>query len=403
MKKQLIDREIDACMAELRSLKKDQIVLRSACKLVGKHDFLGASVTPINFSKVGFDGPHSNYEVQIRGRTIQVTRSAECTTPDSKIEKIFKMKAFVDWCNNFDEEYFRKYQFHKIEIHSVDMFGPNVGFLKFRPVIFELRKDPDTKEIIMKDGRPETSEISSIIFMRGNSVAMLPIFHCDGQVYTCLTVQNRVPTARYSFKEIPAGMMDNEGNFIGVAAKEMKEEMDIAVKDEDLIDMITEAGIVAENGIALSPGGCDESMRFLLYRTNITPAELMKFQGKCTGNIAEGEKITLQVMKLEDLPNECQDAKTVVALYLYNRIDVKYRLPPVIVISLETADLTKIKQLLHAIEQGRPNLVKMYTSLIRQIPEFLDKVILPNYAVEGLTNEQLKNLKLWAIDELKNS
>ena len=42
-------------------------------------------------------------------------------------------------------------------------------------------------------------------------------------------MQPRVPTGRYSFVELPAGMLDQSGDFAGVAAKELKEETGIEV------------------------------------------------------------------------------------------------------------------------------------------------------------------------------
>lgn len=43
-------------------------------------------------------------------------------------------------------------------------------------------------------------------------------------------------------------------------------------------------------------------------------------QGKCTGNLEEGESITLKVIPLADLWKEAPEAKALSALALYDRL-----------------------------------------------------------------------------------
>jgi len=68
-----------------------------------------------------------------------------------------------------------------------------------------------------------------------------------------LTKQFRVPIGQYLI-EAPAGMIDEEGNFVGVAAKELKEETDIEVSEKNLKFL---------GSYYSSPGGSDEEV--LLY------------------------------------------------------------------------------------------------------------------------------------------
>ena len=121
------------------------------------------------------------------------------------------MKAFKEWCLNIDPEYIVQ----SIDVQSIDMFGPRVGFLKFKASVTD------------HDG----SVVPSIVFMRGAAVAILMILRCDedGEQYTILTVQSRFPTGKHAFPDIPAGMTDGDGNFGGVAAKELEEETGIKV------------------------------------------------------------------------------------------------------------------------------------------------------------------------------
>jgi len=117
-------------MAELNSLGKDGSVCLRSNIFTGKHDFLDA---PMEYKKNRIEGKEgfepSSYDIMIQGHTINVVRSKYCTAEDRQMDKIFEMKAFVDWCNKFDRRFFGTYIFKQIEIHSIDMFGPRIGFL----------------------------------------------------------------------------------------------------------------------------------------------------------------------------------------------------------------------------------------------------------------------------------
>lgn len=63
----------------------------------------------------------------------------------------------------------------------------------------------------------------------------------DKRQYTVLTVQPRVPTGKYALEELPAGMLDASGSFVGAAAKELQEETGIIVNEKDLIDLTEKA------------------------------------------------------------------------------------------------------------------------------------------------------------------
>jgi ADP-sugar diphosphatase len=158
-------------------------------------------------------------------------------------------QAFNDWCNTIDAEFVVK----KITVQSVDMFGPRMGFVKFKG------------DITDEQGRV----IPSIVFMRGASVGMLIVITCeeDKRQYTVLTVQPRVPTGKYALEELPAGMLDASGSFVGAAAKELQEETGIIVNEKGLIDLTEKAFKgTAYNHVYPSAGGCDEILRLFLYQ-----------------------------------------------------------------------------------------------------------------------------------------
>ena len=89
----------------------------------------------------------------------------------------------------------------------------------------------------------------------------------DKRQFTVLTVQPRVPTGKYALEELPAGMLDMSGSFVGAAAKELQEETGIIVNEKGLIDLTEKAFKgTAYNHVYPSAGGCDEILRLFLYQ-----------------------------------------------------------------------------------------------------------------------------------------
>mgnify|MGYP001613871791 CR=1 FL=1 len=146
---------------------------------------------------------------------------------------------------------------------------------------------------------------------------MLPIFKCAGALYTVLVKQPRIATGDYELAELPAGMIDG-GTFAGAAARELKEELGVTFTDNELVDMASSLPGSKGEEIYFSPGLLDEKARFYMVEREVSPDELGKFQGKATGLLAEGERITLWVVPLDAVPACVRDGKTFIALYLYN-------------------------------------------------------------------------------------
>ena len=250
--------------------------------------------------------------VKLQGRLVPIANSNGSPLTEKDLAWIQASKAFDIWSKEFDFPP-DVYKVNKINVQWIDRFGPKpgVGFLKFHADV--IKRSTNTKP-------------PGIVFMRGHSVAMLTVVKraSDRKLFTILTVQPRVPIGKHAFTEIPAGMMDAENNFAGVAAKELKEELHLTVNITDLQDMAKEAGI--EHGLFyLSPGGCDEGIRFMLYETTMSDEALAQCQGRLTGNLEENEEIKLRVAPLEDIAKHCPDAKSLTALYLFSRIQERRR------------------------------------------------------------------------------
>lgn len=214
------------------------------------------------------------------------------------LDKAVQSVQFQNWLAQVDSA---KFQIRSVHFQSVDMFGPTkIGFIKFKA------------DVVDKGGK----FIPGIVFMRGGSVGILAVLTCKGKKYSVMTVQPRVPTGSFDFVEIPAGMLDGSGNFGGVAAKELEEELGIKISEKDLTDLSGLAG--CNQGVYLSPGASDETLRFFSFTREVTEEEMASMNGRCTGLITEGEQITLKIVPLDDLIT-IADAKTIVAYALYQK------------------------------------------------------------------------------------
>jgi len=158
--------------------------------------------------------------------------------------------------------------------------------------------------------------------MRGGAVAILVILKAneDGKEYTVLTVQPRVPAGSAAFCEIPAGMLDGDGKFVGVAAKELKEETGLEIDSDKLISLTDLAFGDKAEGMFPSPGGCDEFIKLYLYRQTVDQDYINKLEGQLKGLVEEGETIVLRVIPLDQLWKTCPDAKSLSSLLLYNQL-----------------------------------------------------------------------------------
>ena len=230
------------------------------------------------------------------------------------------MKAFKDWCGNFEQELLDKVEFEHIYIHDLDMAGPRVLFVKFSTDMKYNQSFVDQFRTKRGPKAPLPS-ISDIVFMRGASVAILMVLTCeDGQQKVILTKQTRVPVGAYALEEIPAGMLDDSGDFLGTAALEIEEETGITINQRDLINLTPKAASFP------SPGGCDEGMKFFLYTPTepYTDEQIRGLQNKATGKLEEGEVISLKIVPLQVLREFTNDMKTMAALYLYDRHTNRY-------------------------------------------------------------------------------
>jgi class 3 adenylate cyclase len=245
----------------------------------------------------------------ISGALAQVPITA---APGMDARVVASSPAFAEWVSEDQDPALFVQDIH---IQSVDMFGPRVGYVKFKTTA-KARIDDQT-----------VIDVPGIVFMRGGSVGVLVILECDGTEYTILTRQPRVPVGRHDFPEIPAGMLDGSGNFKGVAADEIQQECGITIQETELCDLTQLAYEGQFKGVIPSAGACDEFIRLYTVARHVDREVIDKLQGQLTGMLSEGEVIKLEIIELSKLWETSPDAKALSALALRDYLKLHHRLP----------------------------------------------------------------------------
>ncbi|KAF9112066.1 hypothetical protein BGX27_004014 [Mortierella sp. AM989] len=199
---------------------------------------------------------------------------------------------------------------NKVEVKNVDYFGPRIGFVN-------LAVDAE----LIESGQ----KAPGYIFMRGGAVAVLLILRSknpSGTIseYVVLTKQARLSIPSFDFPEIPAGMLDGSGDFVGKCAEELKEECGITLEHDKLIDMTQLAYGSDWKGVYPSAGGCDEFLKLFVSCKDMEWNELQALEGRLGGLRDHGESITLSLVELKNAYRVAPDAKLLSALALFNAL-----------------------------------------------------------------------------------
>jgi len=233
----------------------------------------------------------------VEGGRIKVPVHSDDVTID--LQTVLDAQVFQDWVAAIDAD--ELLFILEVEVQSVDMFGPRIGFIKFK-----------SRAQVNVGGDEGIVEVPGIVFMRGGAVGVLVMLHCEGEEHTILTYQARVPVAIHNLPEIPAGMLDGSGNFRGVAADEIAEECDIVISEDELVDLTELAYGSKWKGMLPSAGGCDEFIRLYMFRREVEREVLTELEGRLTGLRSEGERIKLHIVPLQEAWRLSPDAKLLV-------------------------------------------------------------------------------------------
>lgn len=296
-----IDEEIRKCMSQLSSMATTFApIFKERTEVVDTNDSSGWFV---------------NWAGYVTGTCIEETITGtpiyfKTVHEEGLGQRAVESKMFKDWITKACT----KYVVNAVVIQSVDAFTPaKLGFIKFKA------------RVIAKD----YTKPPSIVFMRGGSVAILIVIKCDnGKFYSVLTKQHRVAIGGPLF-EIPAGMLDGNGDCTYVAAKELEEETGIAISkgDPNMVDLTAMMYGAETPGVYPSAGACDEYMRIFLYTTSMTYEKIQEIDKKKTGVAEEGEVITVVVVPFNELARKAPDMKTLSALALYSAMQTASMTP----------------------------------------------------------------------------
>ncbi|PSS04110.1 Nudix hydrolase [Actinidia chinensis var. chinensis] len=242
--------------------------------------------------------------------------AAPCVS-DSDFRNAIESSLFKQWLKNIQAETGilanGSMSLERVLIQGVDMFGNRVGFLKFKADVV----DKETGK-----------KVPGIVFARGPAVAVLILLESEGETYVVLTEQIRVPIGKLIW-ELPAGMLDDDkGDFLGTAIREVEEETGISLNLEGMVDLTGFLDPSTGCTVFPSPGGCDEEINLFLYRGHVGKEVITQLQGKETGLREHGEFIKVHVIAYEKLWRATADAKTLVAIALYEMAKKEGLLPP---------------------------------------------------------------------------
>lgn len=220
------------------------------------------------------------------------------------------------------------YRIHRMTITDADWFGPtNLGFVKVNS--YAVRTDDTGMDKFKIDPKnPQGARIpdtlSAITFVRGGSVAILVrVTERETlQRYFIFTRQLRFPVGDYC-TEACAGMLDASGDFIGVAANELKEELGLPIRKQDL------------EGQSLgwfypSPGGCDERIQLFYIDEVLDYKTIQEITSLVHGEEGEGEAITLVKVPERNILqalSEMGDAKGEIAYHRFMAAGVCWAAP----------------------------------------------------------------------------
>jgi 8-oxo-dGTP pyrophosphatase MutT (NUDIX family) len=161
------------------------------------------------------------------------------------------------------------------------------------------------------------------VLLRGATVDMLTVLVGNGARYIVHVDQPRVAVGQV-VRSNPSGMVDGGESPATAALRELGEEVATDIHWGRPLPLYP-------GPLLVSPGGTDEAVSFYVVRGVISPKDLEKLHGRITGQRDEGERIQLQLYRIDAQQNidpalrslhqvlGLPDLKAVTSLLLYER------------------------------------------------------------------------------------
>jgi ADP-sugar diphosphatase len=256
--------------------------------------------------------PQKSFPISTDSRLINIGSSQGISvTAEAGIEinQVLNSKHFEEWAATIAHE--TGIEISKIHIQSLDMSGSEVRSTK-----------------IKIDGSKNGKLAPGLIFMRGGTPAILVILKAKSEnktySYALIVRQPCVAVCASSIPEMPLGVLDDDGNFVGSAAKRMYELSGIEINESSLINMTQMVHGSSHPGMYPSCGGSAEYNPLLLYRQVVSDAELKDMQNKLDQQ--KDTLLRLELCPLDRLWRMTPDAKALSALCLYEKLMAAGRL-----------------------------------------------------------------------------
>ncbi|MFD2573498.1 NUDIX hydrolase [Spirosoma soli] len=158
---------------------------------------------------------------------------------------------------------------------------------------------------------PEGDKIPPVCFLKGHAVSVLVclIDKDTKEKFVVLVRQRRICDGSHTY-EHPAGMVDSSDLPDEVAARELGEEIGLAVTAADLIRLNPRLWFP-------STGTSDEGMHFFFIEREMPREEIMAFHHKDMGNQSEFERITTSVTSLPEAHKLVNNVNGLLLHFLY--------------------------------------------------------------------------------------
>ncbi|HSQ40784.1 MAG TPA: NUDIX hydrolase [Fibrobacteraceae bacterium] len=223
--------------------------------------------------------------------------------PEADQPLILQSPLFCNWLVSLQ----RNYVVSSLHFASADFFSHHeqrrLLFLKLKVQVSNV------------DGK----NLSRVVVLRGNAVAVMVVLWCEGKPYQLLVDQARFPIGAIHHLEIVAGILDWSQDWRKVALAELDEEAGLEVADSELIDLSQVSGIGGADGFTTSCGLLDERVHLVALERTVAREELERLDGRGQTYVDEDEGIRTIVLPYFEALQRCTDTKGLCAAFLYER------------------------------------------------------------------------------------
>ena len=197
----------------------------------------------------------------------------------------------------------KQFDVKSVHVESVNWVGRGD---ERRPLFIKINVDASVKDT----GR----RVPGIVFLRGDTVAILVVLVFDWREYVVLVSQPRLAVGEASYLELPAGIIEHGECAEHAALRELEEETGIKV-ETDLVNL-NEALRSSPSCIYSSAGACNEGVTTFLYRQVVSNEFLDELESRHINGDGE-ETIQLEVLPLYWVGDETLSMKVHSALHMY--------------------------------------------------------------------------------------